>query len=109
MKDRENFENNELIKQMGERLKALRLKLGLNQDVFADQIGHKRANYSRVERGQVKISSVTLFHLFEKFNVDLNYMVTGEGELFRDNQPPLLTLLDLKRLPARTVNKKKKK
>jgi transcriptional regulator with XRE-family HTH domain len=47
-------------KQVGANIRALRLKKGWTQDVFADRSGLHRAHVGEIERGESNVSIQTL-------------------------------------------------
>jgi len=47
-------------KQVGANIRALRLKKGWSQDVFADRSGLHRAHVGEIERGESNVSIQTL-------------------------------------------------
>lgn len=68
----------------GERLKRAREHLGLKQKDFAARIGRAAAFLSEIENGKSKPGFAVLRDMVETFNLNLNYLVLGEGEMFRE-------------------------
>ncbi len=62
-------------------LKAARQKLGLSQKEMADKINIQQAQYSRYEIG-TSPSTEILEKLIKQFNININYLLTGEGSMF---------------------------
>lgn len=50
----------ELQRRVGKRIRALRLKRGWTQDVFADKSGFHRAQVGAFERGEMNITLASL-------------------------------------------------
>lgn len=67
---------------MNERIKELRKFLGLNQTEFGDRIGIKQTTVAGYESGsRTPIDSVVL-SMCREFNVNEEWLRTGEGEMF---------------------------
>lgn len=65
------------------RLLELIDKLGMNQKSFADALGITGAAITEVVKGRTKgLSEQTLSAIALKFNVNLNWLLTGKGEMF---------------------------
>lgn len=75
---------------MNERLKKLRKTLDLTQQEFANKIGIARGNIGAYEVGKNAPSDAVISLMCKQFNVDENWLRTGEGEMFikqtRDEQ-----------------------
>ena len=75
---------------MNERLKKLRKTLDLTQQEFANKIGIARGNIDAYEVGKNAPSDAVISLICKQFNVDENWLRTGEGEMFikqtRDEQ-----------------------
>ena len=69
-------------KKIGERIKMLRNSLGFNQKGFAARLNTSVTTLSQYENGWTKPGFEFLFYLTTIFNVNLNYVVRGEGEPF---------------------------
>lgn len=69
---------------MNERLKEIRLSLKLSPKEFVAQIGNDITyhSYTSYESGERKIPIKLLEILNIKFNVNLNWLVTGNGDMF---------------------------
>ena len=65
------------------RLKALRTNLNLSQKAFGTKIGIAQTSYANYEGGKSPIPSNILEQLSISTNVNLNWLVTGEGTMFR--------------------------
>ena len=67
---------------MNERIKELRSRLGLTQEEFSSKIGLSRNFIAQIETGTKKPSERTIFDICEKFNVNQDWLRTGNGEMF---------------------------
>lgn len=79
-----------LIKKRGDfilkdRLRKLRKELDLTQQEFADKLGISRGNIAAYEVGKNPPSSPIISLICREFNVDENWLKTGEGEMFKKN------------------------
>ena len=64
---------------LGERLKAVRERLGLNQSKLASQLNFSSPTVvSRFERGERLPSTETLIKLAELYEIDLHWLLTGK-------------------------------
>jgi Predicted transcriptional regulators len=81
--------------EIAERLRYIRKALGKTQLEFADSLGMKQGSYSDVERGRTKnISDHILKTIGRLYNVSIDYLMTGEGNMFttdEDREPYLIT------------------
>jgi len=73
-----------------ERIKLLRLELGLNQSEFAERIGIKQAGLSAIEKGIRGLTDRNLSLICEKFNVSEDWLRTGEGEMFFETEHSIM-------------------
>ncbi len=80
---------NEEKKQIGQRIKRVRLALHLSQKELAKGIFVSAAFLSEVESGKNKPGFDFLKNLSKTFRVNLNYLVHGEGNQFVRDEPAL--------------------
>jgi transcriptional regulator with XRE-family HTH domain len=73
------------LKEIGERLKRTRKALKLKQDLFAKELEFSKTSISDYETGKKKPPFDLLVSLSRVFNVNLHYILFGEGEMFRGN------------------------
>lgn len=66
----------------GSRLKKIRCALNLSQTAFGEQIGLSRAGIAAVEADKNKFSQDILYKLSMLFNINLNYLICGKGDMF---------------------------
>lgn len=67
---------------MNERLKKLRKELDMTQQEFADKIGIKRNTMATYESGRNEPIDAVISLICTKYNVNENWLRTGEGEMF---------------------------
>ena len=70
---------------MNERIKQLRKKLGLTQQSFADQLGVKRNTVGQWECGVNAVTDLALTSICLEFNVNEEWLRTGNGDIFNKN------------------------
>jgi transcriptional regulator with XRE-family HTH domain len=66
----------------GERLKDIRFVLRLSQKQMAEKLGIKSQSISKVESDSGNFSIDVYVKLVELFNVNLNWLLAGNGEMF---------------------------
>lgn len=71
----------------GERIKKIREELRLKQEDFAAIFGFSRAFVSAIEKDKSKLSVDNLVKLLLTYNVNMNYLLGGIGEMFIQKQP----------------------
>lgn len=67
---------------MIQRLKEVRKALGFNQTNFAKHLGITQTAYSMIENGIRPLADKYIKVICSTFNVNENWMHTGEGEMF---------------------------
>ncbi|WP_107926546.1 helix-turn-helix domain-containing protein [Lysinibacillus parviboronicapiens] len=67
---------------MKDRLLKLRNELKLNQAEFGEKIGLSKASISALESGSRNITDRHIMLLSSEFNVNENWLRSGEGEMF---------------------------
>ncbi|MDD5790927.1 MAG: helix-turn-helix transcriptional regulator [Spirochaetia bacterium] len=67
-------------KQLGERIKTLRLEAGLSQEKFALQIEMDRTYFATVESGKRNISLNNLEKIAQGLNISLSKLFEGIGK-----------------------------
>ena len=65
----------------GERIRILRKKLELTQQMFADRIGMKRNSIAQIEMGR-NTSEQTIVSICREFNVSEDWLRDGIGDMF---------------------------
>lgn len=69
---------------MNSRLKTLRKSLKLTQQEFANSLTMSRSNLASIESGLINLTNRNIDIICEKYNVNSNWLKTGEGEMFID-------------------------
>ena len=67
---------------MNERIIELRKSLNLSQTDFGKQIGISKSSISDIEIGRISISERTIISICSKFNVNEEWLKTGNGNMF---------------------------
>jgi transcriptional regulator with XRE-family HTH domain len=67
----------DIQKQIGETVRALRRKKGWSQDVFADRSGLNRAHVGEIERGESNVTVQTLKIIADTLGVRIVDLVKG--------------------------------
>lgn len=68
---------------MNNRIKELRKSLGLTQQEFADRLNIKRGAIANYEIGRNVPIDAVISLICKEFNVNENWLRTGEGEMFK--------------------------
>lgn len=69
---------------MNERIKELRKELGLTLEKFGERIGMKKNSLSQIENGKNNVTEQLFKSICREFNVDENWLRTGEGSMFNN-------------------------
>lgn len=93
------------LKKVGERLKTARKTLKLTMDDMRDISGYSKSLISSAENGLKKPSVVYLFTLLDKFNVNINYILCGEGKMFLEPDQPGKEKKELEQIPLKDLMK----
>lgn len=67
---------------MNERIKELRKALGLTLDKFGERLGVTKQTVSRIENGINNVTDQMFKSICREYNVNENWLRTGEGEMF---------------------------
>ncbi|WP_375650546.1 MULTISPECIES: helix-turn-helix domain-containing protein [unclassified Bartonella] len=70
--------------ELAKRLRLIRESLELNRDKIATRLGIKKAIYDHAERGTTFPNVKFLTALSQQLNINLTWLITGEGEMFSD-------------------------
>lgn len=76
------MENRDFIKDIPERLKAIRRALSLNQSEVIKKTGINQSFYSDIENGKKTPSFDFIVRIAEVYNISLDYLILGEGAMF---------------------------
>ena len=67
---------------INERIIMLRKHLDLTQEKFAQKLNLTRTAISTIERGANNVTDRTISDICQKFNVNEDWLRTGDGEMF---------------------------
>lgn len=70
------------LQAIGARLRTARETLGLTIEKIHQETGFSKSLISEAENGIKKPSSRYLFALVARFKVNINYILTGKGDMF---------------------------
>jgi Helix-turn-helix. len=68
--------------KMNLRIKSIRDHLKLKQNEFAEKLGIKQSSLSSIENVSVNVSPRVLKDVCASFNVNKNWLLNGEGDMF---------------------------
>lgn len=69
-------------------VKEVRKQMDLTQEAFAKRINISRSNLAGIERGKVNLSDRVANDICREFNVNLDWLKTGKGEMFKKIDSP---------------------
>lgn len=72
----------QLRKEIGMRIRKIRKVLSYTQTQMVSFFDIGRANYSRIEKGEIFPTATILNTLRKEFHVSLDWLITNEGEMF---------------------------
>ena len=70
---------------MNERMKELRKTLGLTLEKFGERVGVSKTAINKIENGTNNVSDRMLLSVCKEFNVNDEWLRTGEGEMFNQS------------------------
>ena len=76
--------------KMNERIKLLRKTLKLSGEKFGEKLGVKRSAISDLETGRNNLSEQMLLAICREYNVNEEWLRTGEGEMFIETKESFL-------------------
>ena len=79
---------------INDRLKTIRQTLNLSQKVFAKSVFISTSHYTLIETGNRKIKDSFLDSVCKIYNVNKDWLITGQGSMFI-NEPPDVKLEEL--------------
>lgn len=79
---------------IGDRVRSLRESNGLNQTQFAEKIGVKQGFISKVEKNNASFTIEHIILLRNIFDVDTNWLLTGEGAAPEKAANPVIDRID---------------
>lgn len=93
------IERGNCVKEIGPRIRKVRLALGYSQERMAALLGVTRSSYCRYESGKAFLGPSGLEKLSSNSNVSLDWLLSGEGNMFlkeNDNLTGGTVVKDLK-------------
>lgn len=75
-----------LLSSINARVKAVRKAKRLNQTEFGEVIGLKQMGVSNMEQEGNTVTKKNIFLICQKFNVSLDWLEKGEGEMFNTGE-----------------------
>ncbi len=70
---------------MNNRIKQVRDELNLTQKEFSEKIGFAQTSYSQIEKGVRNVNERIIKLVCQEFNVNEEWLRTGEGDIFTDS------------------------
>ncbi len=86
--------SDQLINNIGVRIKAIREAKGLDQESFATAIGSNRTTISMWESGVNKPRPAFTKKICDIYNISPTYMYEGKGDMFKEDKPKEATVID---------------
>ena len=77
--------NNDKFSGLGDRILKVRKSSGLNQLPFAEVFGLSKTTMVNYENGHSLPDAAFLFSLRAKYKINLNWLITGLGDMFENN------------------------
>jgi len=75
-----------MAKDIGLRIRRIRIERKLTQGEFSNILGIKQANLSHIENKGAKISIEILDKIMSNFDININWLISGEGEMKKNEQ-----------------------
>lgn len=72
---------------MNKRVRELRKTLNMTLDVFGARIGLKKSSLSQIENGVNNLTEQSILLICKEFNVNEEWLRTGQGETFKEHPP----------------------
>ena len=79
---------------IGDNIKKLRETLGITQQKFAERIGLKQNSIALIEGNKRNISQQALLAISREFGIQLEWLETGEGEMYSERDTSILAQLE---------------
>ena len=77
----------------GERVRAVRKQLGLSQTEFAARMGMTQGYVTNIERNIREVNARLAKLICDTYSVSETWLVSGEGDMFQDNEHLMLANL----------------
>lgn len=72
---------------LNNRVRIIRKNLKLNQESFGKGIGISNTAVSKIEKGENNLTEQNILSICSQYNVNEEWLRTGEGEMFRTLTP----------------------
>lgn len=69
----------------GQRIKEIRQALKLSQEDFGEIFKIQKQMVSSLEKDKLKLNNEKLVKLLDDYNVNINYLLSGKGNMFINN------------------------
>lgn len=79
---------------MKDRIKLLRIYLGLSQEEFGKKLGVGKSAISYLESGRSSLTEQMAKLICSQYNVDYIWLTTGKGEMFAESDIDTMELID---------------
>jgi transcriptional regulator with XRE-family HTH domain len=91
--------------KLHDKIKLIRLSKNLTQVYLAEELNIDAANYSRLERGETKISTERLLKIAKIFEIDSSILLENKGDVEKKDSISSVEILREILTEIRTLNK----
>ena len=77
--------------KVNDRIKQVRTILNISQNTFSKQIFVSQSTLGEIETGVRKVNDRIIHLISTQFNVNKNWLKTGEGDIFENEKPDIRT------------------
>lgn len=81
-------------KEMGKRVKNIRLRMGYTQEKFAEKLNVDRSYVGKIERGEKSASVELVVLISESFDVTTDYLLKGNLNTPKVTREEILTMIE---------------
>lgn len=81
-------------KEMGKRVKNIRLRMGYTQEKFAEKLNVDRSYVGKIERGEKSASVELVVLISESFDVTTDYLLKGNPNTPKVTREEILTMIE---------------
>ena len=78
----------------GELVRNVRKSLSLTLEEFGNKIGLKKSAMSCIENGKNALTGQNIKAICREYNVNLDYLISGEGDMFTSIDAKILARID---------------
>ena len=83
---------------LGDNIKTLRKIRKMTQQQFAEQIGVRQSTIAMVETNKTTLSRQAVMSICREFGVRLEWLETGEGEMWAERDTSILAKLEAEKV-----------